>query len=63
MNDLQPINNNYYSSREKADYLLRLADRSGPNGYHLLYMCIRDDDENPLGHASVIECLLSEGTI
>ena len=55
------INNSYFSSRQKADHLLTLASQCGPNGYHVLYMCIREDDENPLGHASVIDVLVRTG--
>ena len=59
--DLQYINNSYYTPRQKADYLLQLAAQGGPNGYHILYMCIRDDDENPLGHGSAVDCLIETG--
>ena len=57
------INNSYLTSRQKADHLLKLASQCGPNGYHVLYMCIREDDENPLGHASVIDVLVRTGRV
>ena len=58
---LETLQNPYFTTRQKADQLLTLVTRSGPCGCHVLYMCIRDDDENPLGHASAIEMLADKG--
>ena len=55
------LHNPYFTPQQKAEQLLHLATQSGECGYHILYMCIRDDDENPLGHASAVEELVKEG--
>ena len=60
-NELYMLSNPYQTPRQRADHLLTLVYKGGPYGCHLLYMCIRDDDENPLGHASAVEKLITVG--
>ena len=59
--ELQYLQHPLHSPRQKADHLLTLAAQGGPYGYHVLYMCIRDDDENPMGHASAVDALVEAG--
>ena len=59
--ELYSLNNPYHTPRQRADHLLELVYKGGLYGCHLLYMCIRDDDENPLGHASAVERLIAVG--
>ena len=50
------------SPRERADNLLhRITPRLGQYGYYLLYMCIRDDEENPHGHGDAVKELVRCG--
>lgn len=56
------INNPHKSPREKADNLLqKIVANSGDVGYYLLYVCIRDDTGNPLGHADAVRELVAYG--
>ena len=52
---------NYFSPRQKADSLLSLVHQGGQYGYHMLYLCILEDDENPLGHADAAQMLMDYG--
>ena len=59
--ELYLLTSPYQTPRQRADHLLTLVYKGGMYGCHLLYMCIRDDDENPLGHASAVEKLIAVG--
>ena len=59
--ELYLLTSPYQTPRQRADHLLTLVYKGGAYGCHLLYMCIRDDDENPLGHGSAVEKLIAVG--
>ena len=59
---LVDLRNPYHTVRERTDHLLTLANSGGPYGFHVLYICIREDDENLLGHRSAVETLRETGT-
>ena len=56
--DLFWISNSSMSPREKADNLLsKIIPKCGEFGYYLLYVCIRDCPDKPLGHGDAIKAL------
>lgn len=59
--DFFQINNANKSPREKANNLLMIVRQGGDVSFYLLYMCIRDDSGNPLGHRDAVKELVTYG--
>ena len=37
--------------------LFEMLERQGELGFHIMYICIKNDGENPLGHGSAVKRL------
>jgi len=59
--DFFQVNNPNKSPREKANNLLVIVRQGGDVSFYLLYMCIRDDSGNPLGHRDAVKELVIYG--
>ena len=59
--DFFQINNANKSPRERANNLLMIVRNGGDVSFYLLYMCIRDDSGNPLGHKDAVKELVTYG--
>lgn len=59
--DFFQVNNPGKSPRERATNLHGIVRKGGDISFYLLYMCIRDDSGNPLGHKDAVKELVSYG--
>ena len=58
---MEELTSSYLKSHDKMTSLVRMAEEAGPDGFMIIYKCLKESAFESLGHQAAVEELEKEG--